>query len=323
MIWKWLLHNLAKMNLKVYFIFLVLTSALWLMMKLSDNYNRQIEVKLNFVDVPTGFAIYHQSDSFVTINVSAEGFKMITLLGDGSNELPISIDELLISQQTDGRRIANLNGSLLRSIINKQLGFNISEKNIEPENISVFMDVVDTVEVPIVVTADISPRNGYRIYDDMRLKPEKLKVFGPRILLDTLANVATERIFAKDVHKSFNQVIPLISLSKYVDYELDRIEVAIDIVEYIESQIEVDISVKTNISGLKIGIIPDKVKLNYQVALPDYPTIKPEMFEVIVELDSMRLLRHSGLIPVLTKYPPIITNPRLNIDKVDFIILND
>ncbi|MBN2746684.1 MAG: hypothetical protein JXR34_08145 [Bacteroidales bacterium] len=309
------------MNLKVYFIFLVLTSVLWLMMKLSDNYSRQVEVKLNFVDLPSGFAIYHQSDSFVTINVSAEGFKMISLLGEGANELPVSINDVLISQQSDGRRIANLNGTVLKKIINEQLGYNISEKNIHPESISVFMDIVDTSEVPVFINLNITPRTGYRIYGDLKIKPEKINVVGPRIIVDTIHRISSERIFAKDVHESFYQVIPLVSVCKYVDYEFDRVDVNVDVVEFIESQMEVPISLKTDITGMKFRIIPEKVRLNFQVALPDYPAIKPEMFEVVAQLDSMRLLRHSGLIPVLTKYPSNIYNPKLNVEKVDFIVV--
>ena len=41
-----------------------------------------------------------------------------------------------------------------------------------------------------------------------------------------------------------------------------------------------------------------------------------------VEIDSLTALRNNSLIPKILKVPASIENPRLSIDKVDFIILN-
>lgn len=323
MIWKWFLQNLGKLDLKVYLFFLVITSFLWLMMKLSDNYNKNIELKISFTEIPSGSSMVSSSDTIIKLYVSAEGYKLISFSGNKNQTIKIPLKSVKFSKYKEKKQIGVINGPTIRSLINSQLDIMISDKNIQPESIKVIIEPLDTVELPVKLDATISTVAGYRPYNEPQLNPAIIKVTGPKSIVDTLKYIQTEPAEFSKLSNSKKQKLNLENPNRLCTLSATETTVNIEIVEFIDAEIEVPIKIISHVPSLQVKTFPSTVKIRYQVAMPDYKLIIPNQFIVTVDIDSLSALRHSSLIPNLIKYPPGIENVKLNTEKIDFIINQD
>jgi YbbR domain-containing protein len=322
MIWKWILQNLARMNLKVYFFFLVLTAFLWLMMKLSDSYSQNLELKLEFIDLPEAYAITHQSDSILKVSVSAEGFKILRISGNVGNTLELSLNDMNLLNHMDGSMSAEIKTALLQPLIKNQLGINISERDIEPSNISVDLDQIDTVYLPVRFTSKLKTKAGFRCYGEPKITPPMIELTGPRHILDTIRFIECKKIQPDELSENFSGQVKLVKPAPQLSMNTKEVEVDIQVVEFIQAESTIPVHVSSNIPKLKVRCFPPKVKVSYQIALPDYEQIEDSMFQIEVQIDSITALRKSSLIPVLKRKPDNIEDIRLSADKIDFIIIN-
>jgi len=267
MIWKWLLQNLAKVNLKTYLFFLVITSVLWLMMKLSDQYNKTIDIPLSFSNFKPGYMIVNQPVNTLKISVSAEGFKMISF-AVGSND-PIAIPWSLLRLKTmeDGYIRGSISTEALKKTISNQLGTNMTGKNIKPDSIIFVFDKVDSVDVPINLKSKIDVIPGYRIYGNTEIIPNKVRVIGPKHITDTLKFIGTKSLILKDISAPFERDIDLISTNNLLQLSTKKVEVKVNVVEFIEAEIKVPITVSSTIPGLKVKTFPQEILVKYQVAM--------------------------------------------------------
>lgn len=291
-------------------------------MKLSDNYNQRLEIQINFSDIPEGKIIIGKSDSTIKISVSGEGYKMLGLSGNAKNALDISLADINLISQDNQTLIGVISTSSLRSTINNQLGVVITEKNIEPEAITVTLDYIDTAIIPIIYNAQIKTTPGFRLYGNAKITPDKTEVIGPHSIIDTIHNIYTQSFILNDINNSFQKEVQLKSPHPTVNLSTKKVEINVEIVEFIEAETEVPIKIISQIPNLQIKTFPSTIKLTYQVAMPDYKYMSDSLFSVVVEIDSLTALRRSTLIPNIIKYPAGIENLKMDTEKIEFIILN-
>jgi hypothetical protein len=321
MIWKWILQNLSKMDLKVYFVFLIITSGMWLIMKLSDNYNRYVEVEITIVDIPKGQVLLSKSDTVIKVFVSAEGYKLLSITNMMSNEVYIPYNNFDFDRNSNKLIIGTIKSKRLKNLINKQLGIKVTEKSIEPDSISITLDKLRSISLPIKFDADLETTLGFRQYGQPVFNPQNVLVTGPASLVDTIQFINTKRMKFKDLNNSFSKEMILVSPSPLIHLSKNKSLVNVEIVEFVEGEIEVPVQVKTNIPNIKIKTFPSQIKITYQVAMPDYKNIHDSLFLVSVTIDSIAVLQHKKLIPSIIKMPKGIENLRIEPNKLDFIIL--
>ena len=322
MIWKWLLQNLAKVNLKTYLFFLFITSVLCLMMKLSDQYNKTIDIPLSFSHIKPGYVIVNQPVNTLEISVSAEGFKMISFAVGSNDPIAIPLSLLRLKTMEDGYIRGSISTESLKKTISNQLGTNMTGKSIKPDSIIFIFDKIDSVDVPVNLMSKIDVIPGYRIYGNTEIIPNKVKVIGPKHITDTLKFIETNPLILKDISTPFERDIELKSTHYLLKLSVKKVDVKVNIVEFIEAEIKVPVTVFSTIPGLKVKTFPQEILVKYQVAMPDYRHISDSLFVVGVEIDSLSALRNNSLIPKIYRTPSFVEDARLTVDKVDFIILN-
>jgi hypothetical protein len=323
MIWKWILQNITRMNLKAYLFFLVLTSAIWFLMKLSDNYDKSIDVPLRFTDIDQSLILVNNPVSSLSVSVTAEGFKMLAINGKQSKSLKVSLAGLKLHKGADGLFYGRIATRSLRPYITEQLDLGVTGRRFSPDSIDFVFDKRDTVTVPVKMDAAFEILPGFRIYGKPQIIPDKVRLTGPKHYLDTLCCVFTARVELKNLNAPFEKTVQLKSPSPLVKLSGQKVNLKVEIVEFIEAETEVPVRVYSDIPGLRVKTFPQTVKVTYQIAMPDYSKITDSLFEVGVNIDSLAALRNSSLIPKIYHYPDFVENPRLDTDKIDFVIIKN
>jgi len=322
MIWKWLIQNIAKVNLKMYLFFLIITSIIWLMMKLSDQYNKTLDIPLNFIEVKEGYMVINHPISSLEIAVSAEGFKMLSFATGNNDPISVSLDKINLKTLSSGFLRGSIATKSLKKAISNQLGVKMSGKNIRPDSIIFILDKIDTVNIPVKLNQKIEVVSGFRLYGSPQIQPDFVNIIGPKHITDTISFISTMPLILKDISAPFEHEIALMSIDKSLKSNTKKVKIKADVVEFIEAETKVPITVYSKVPGLKIKTFPKEIVIKYQVAMPDYNSISDSLFIISVEIDSLTALRNKSLIPKIIKIPDYVEDARLSTNKVDFIILD-
>lgn len=323
MILKWFIQQLSNLNLRTYIFFLVISSSIWIVMKLSDQHTKEIEVKLEYLVEPKGFMNVELPSSKLKVMATAEGFKILGISRKNKSGIKINMADLKIKKAKDNLYHAFIVSKSLLPKIEEQLGISISEENMKPDTLFFSFDLITHKKVAIEANTDIEMQQGYKLYGMPHLSLDSVKITGPKSMVDTIESIKTEPISAQDVHKSFDKEAQLVVPNKFIKLESQKINLHFEVVEFIEAKYLVPIKLKTDIPDISVQTFPAKVEVRYQVPLPLFSNIQDTSFTVIVELDSFKAFSHKKLIPKIIKHPDFIINPVLENKEVDFIILKD
>lgn len=308
-------------NYRIYLVSVAIASTLWILMKLSDNYTRVIEVPVEFVDLPKGYAIINSPDSVVRFNVSTDGVNLWNIILSNNDRLKVSLKKAKNIKKDDGYLHLCLASNELVGEISRGLGVKIIGKIIHPDTVFVDLDKLVTKKIPVVLQKVFSTEKGFRVYGQPILNPSEITITGPVSILENLTEVKTKILKKSNLKEAFNSDVKLVLPQKCSKLSHAKVNVKVNVVQFIDANIEVNLQIKTNIPNLKLKTYPAKIRLDYQVAMTDYEKVKDTSFAVFVSVDSLKLLTDAPLIPYLAKKPIYVENVVLGTEKVDYIII--
>ncbi len=308
-------------NLRIYLVSMVIASSMWILMKLSDNYTKLIDVPIELVDLPKGYAIINNPDSIVRFNVNTDGVNLWNIILSNNRKVRVSMKRARTLKSNNGYKNLFLSSQELISEISKGLDVKVVGKIISPDSVFVTLDKVVSRTLPVILVSDFDTEKGFRIYKEPKVSPAKVRITGPESELEKLVGIKTKIIKKSKLKEGFESKIDLVLPPKCNSLSNMQADLKVEVVQFIDAEIEVPLNVKTNIPNLMLKTFPNKIKLNYQVAMPDYEKIKDSSFLVYVMVDSLKLLTDAPLIPYLAKKPVYVENVVFGTNKVDYIII--
>ncbi|OIP01359.1 MAG: hypothetical protein AUJ98_04680 [Bacteroidetes bacterium CG2_30_33_31] len=320
MIWKWILQNLSKIDYKTFLFFFVISATIWMLLKLSDKYNQEIEVSLSYSIVGSKLIIINTPENKVKVQASAEGFKMLLISGRQNEKIDIPLNQEDFVKGSDGFYYGSIATKSLNSRISEKLGITISDKMISPDTLYFVLDRLDTAIVPINLVADFDFVSGYRVFGEPKFTPKKITIKGPAHIIDTINFVNTKKLKFSKLMTSQKKTVEIDQPNKLVTISNQKANLNLEVAKYIEGETTVPIRVFSKVEGVNIKTFPATITVKYLVALPDYKKITNAMFTIGVEVDSMQILRSNSLIPRVYKSPEFVEHIKLSTDKVEFII---
>ncbi len=91
-------------QLSVFFMCLLVTIFLWVLIKLSRDYNYTIEYNLNFTHIPPSYRLIYASDSILTLNLRVQGYDLFTDMFFRSETRSYNLDLTNIKVKSTGTK---------------------------------------------------------------------------------------------------------------------------------------------------------------------------------------------------------------------------
>lgn len=308
---------LADFNVKAFLICLGISTSLWLLIKLSEQFNTQASFEIQLVDAPANQLLTNNEQQTVKFSLQANGFETLgcKLLSDSKRVVAISLSG--VPYRVERGNTYSFSSQYVAEQIAEILDVSASNITMNDDKVYFDMEVMKSKVVPVVLRSNIRTQQRYETYGLPIIEPATVTVFGPKNVLDTLTSVRTQLLSKSFVNQSFEEIVGLDLCDGLLHCEVTEVKAAIEVLQFTEQELEIPISVPDT---LKMRLFPETAKVKFIVAMKDYPSMIADMFRV--EIDASQIADGQSLLDVrLEAQPDNIEVLSVEPQRVEYLIV--
>lgn len=307
-----------RKRLAIFFVFLVFSSLLWLLIKLSNVYTINIDIGLTFVEAPYNIWI-SEKDIHQTIkaNVSDQGFRLLKLryLSGKTHPVTISLEKVPLRKLNQNTHyIILLN---IKDIIKSGLKVDDAEVSFAENEIYLSSYAVSTKKIPVKAQLQVDFAPPFGQYGPIVLQPDSILVHGPDHVLDTISTLPTKPIKAKNLTTDLTGSIPLETANSLIKTEIKTVDFKLFTEKFTENNLKLKIFQPSSVA---LKLFPEHATLFFTIALKDFEKTITEDFVIMADTAGLNDKRPSLRLHLVSK-PDYINIWRIEPESVEYIIL--
>ena len=306
-----------KSKFLTFLVFLLISAALWFLIKLTKEYTSQTEFTVVYTEVPVSKWI-STPEQQVKLSFVADGFATLrhNLVRPQRRVVRVSLDE--VSYRLEGGNTYSYSTQYVAEQVADWLGVPSSNVTVNDDKQYFNMEELQSKEVPVVVPIDVKTQRQYHVYGDPQVEPALVTVYGPKNVLDTLKSVRTAVFTAANAAGRLTQTLPIDYYGGMVRSEQATALVTVEVEQYTETDIEVPVKVTDTVN---CRFFPETMKVKCLVPIRDFANVTAASFLVLA--DTAQLHRLEPLLDIrLTKVPEHVQVIKTEPDQVEYLIVN-
>ena len=297
-----------------FLVFLVISTAAWFLVKLSENYVTQTTFRLQMEEVQADKWISSDEQS-VKMSLNIDGFHTLRYKMIRDRVVTIPLTE--VSYRLENGNTYSFSSQYVAEKVAEKLNINASDITMNDAKIYFTLDALKSKVVPVVLQSNVTTARQYDIYGIPTLDPSSVTVYGPQEVIDTIKTVRTEPLIMNNVSQNFNATLPLDLLGGRIHSNVKEVKAEVQVEKYTEMDVEVPIKMT---DSLKMRFFPETMTVKCLVAMRDYASITPENFTVAVDKQQLKAMQ--PLLDVrLASWPPTVQILSTRPDKVEYLIV--
>ena len=305
-----------KHSIFTFLIFLVISTAAWFLVKLSEDYVTQTTFRVLMEEVPSDKWISSDEQS-VKMSLNIDGFHTLRykMIREPNRFIAIHLSE--VPYRLENGNTYSFSSQYVAEKVAERLGITASDITMNDAKVYFTMDALKSKVVPVVLQSNISTARQYDIYGIPMLEPSSVTIFGPQEIIDSIKVVRTEQLSRDNVNQSFSATVPLNLLNGQIHSNTKEVKAEVQVEKYTEMDVEVPIKVS---DSLKMRFFPETISVKCLVAMRDYASITPESFSVAIDRQQLNAMK--PLLDVrLASWPPTVQILSTRPDKVEYLIV--
>ncbi len=297
-----------------FLVFLVISTAAWFLVKLSEEYVTQTTFRVVMEGSPSDKWVSSDEQS-VKMSLNIDGFHTLRYKMIRDRVVTIPLNE--VSYRLENGNTYSFSSQYVAEKVAEKLNINASDITMNDAKIYFTMDALKSKVVPVVLRSDITTARQYEIYGIPMLDPSSVTIYGPQEVIDTIKTVRTEPLTMNNVSQNFDATIPLDLLGGLIHSNILEVKAEVQVEKFTEMDVEVPIKMT---DSLKMRFFPETMSVKCLVAMRDYASITPESFSVA--FDKQQLKARQPLLDVrLASWPPTVQILSTRPDKVEYLIV--
>ncbi len=263
----------------VFIVLLLVSFALWFIMRLSQEYTTSITVDVQLV---TDFDanVWAQSEP-IPVKLVAKGVGRDLIMYKVGYGQPVSVAVSALTLDKENEYVYRISTRSLERAINAK------ERNF---SVVAITDTIPTIEiseiaekrVAVVPNIEVNCEKQYIMDGDIKLAFDSVTLRGAKVLLDEVESVYTAHDNYNDVRSSFSGLAPL-NIPSGLIANVDAVSFSVAVVGYTEYTVSLD--VKSSDIG-NIMIVPSTVMLKAKVSLGVPYSNESDAIEAYVDTDG-------------------------------------
>lgn len=276
--------HLKKRKVKIFSIFLLVSSLAWFINKLSESYTSNTTFKLNYYNVPEGYLLKSVTKENLDVKLQAIGFQFLSF-GLSAKEIAIDLS---------GEEVKNSKFSLsvkqIQKQVEKALPNSMVLKDLDKENIDFELVKIITKSIPVNANIKLTLQKNCMLDGAIVLEPNSIEVTGPENEIDTLRNLKTALVELSNIGEDFSKRTKIITpkVLKNTTYSTENIIVKGDVSRFSEKIINnIPIKIVNLPKDTIVKIFPDRVKILCKAKLEVLKKISEKDFVVTANYNNM------------------------------------
>jgi len=288
---------------------------LWLTNKLSHEYNGELYAKINYTNIPEGNILGGKTTQQVTLQIKTKGFNLLWMKLKGK-DTKIDVN---ISKLPSSRNYVSTNR--IKPDIAAQIAKEFELLAIHPDTLFYGLDKKHTKSVPIIFNSKLEFEQQYGLAGKIILKPNQVKISGPRKDVEAIEKWETEPVEYKKLKKDKEGTVKIKKPSSSVfTIQPDEIQYKIPVEEFTEQEIEVEIKAINVSRKTNLVLFPKKVKIVCQVSMKDFDKIKPSLFRATADFSNIDFSKDKYVDIQVVQSPGFVKRMQYSPRKAEYII---
>jgi hypothetical protein len=288
----------------------------WLIIVFSNEYQAPLSFNLRYTNFPQDKMLANKLPQKVDMEITASGF---TFLGYYFNQLKdtLSLDVSSIRKNQNSKDYYL--PIYAQSIqFENQLGNKIKISKIYLDTLQFYFDKKVEKVVPVRLHLNYTFEKQYQLNGKIEVKPSQIVVRGPSSIMDDLEELNTQQLNFYSLKNSIARTAEIIIPDELqsVEFAVKKVVVKIPVEKFTESTIELPVEVLNLPEQFTIKTFPEKVKITYLVGLSNYKKVNEDQFSLLAYYNE----NEASLKLKLVKFPDVVRNPRIENDKVEYIL---
>ena len=306
-----------KSKFLTFLVFLLISAALWFLIKLTKDYTAQTEFTVVYTEVPASKWI-STPEQQVKLSFVADGFAVLrhNLVRPQRRVVSIPLDE--VPYRLEGGNTYSFSTQYVVERVADWLGVPSGNITINDDKQYFNMEDLQQKELPVVVPLDVKTQRQYLVYGTPKVEPATVTVYGPKNVLDTMTMVHTAVFSAVNAAGPITQTLAIDYYGGVVRSEQLTAEVTVEVEQYTETDIEVPVRVSDSIN---CRFFPETMKVKCLVPIRDFASVNAASFLVLADTAQLH-----GLQPLLdirlAKVPEHVQIMKTEPDQVEYLIVN-
>ncbi len=305
--------KLKEKNIKVFFLFLLLSFFIWLLVEFSKEAVSQVVFEVEYVNMPTDKMFKDKPIEEVQATVKGTGF---SLLDYKSNRKKLKIDLSKIEVKNN-----QINPNQYLTEFNSQFPNNIRILNIIPDEIPFVFDNRMVKKVPVRLRHNIKYRLGYHLVGNFIISPDSITVSGVDSDISAITEVTTDLLEKNNVYQNIKEKVTIDKETENRAYSHAEVIVKGMVDKTTEGKVKVPVRFINVPDGVKIIPFPKEVLVTYQTNLSNFKKVTPQSFQIAYDYDNYvkdTLLKY--IRPVVLKKSKWISSLKITPSEIEFLI---
>lgn len=303
-------------KLNIFSLFLLISFLLWSLIKLSQQYETNIEFYLRYRNVPETKTLLGDPPETVNVQLKSNGFR---LLKYGFFKPHLSIDLADANALKENKYFLLLNQNVPK--LQRQFPNEIKIEELRPDSVVVEFGINKTKIITLKPKVNLDFKAGYNLASSLKIEPTTVEISGREDLIDAINDLDTEALTLKDVDSDFIEKLEVIIPDSLdiLNFSTTNIVVSGEVEKFTEGTVEVPITVLNVPDGVSVKLFPAGLKVSYNVSLKNYKDISADSFTISCDYND---IKEAGavLIPKLKSTTDKVTNFQLLSNTVDYLI---
>lgn len=301
----------------VFLFFFGISFGFWLLQKLDDTFEAEIEIPLQLTNIPRGVMITTPLPDHVVVTVRDRGTQLVQYMRNRKIKEPLKMDfSLYDTGDASGHGFIPIVD--VQHVLQSSLLATTHVLKISPDTLEYYYNRGQHRTMSVKLLGQISTQaQNYLQY--VTFQPDSVTVYAPEAVLDTMRHAYTEAVMETNLGRTKTWKLKLEG-PRGVKFVPDVIDITAHVDIFTEQSVMVPV-IGTNFPADKtLRTFPSEVKLTYRVGAANAKFIKPESFVLTTTYEELQLLGSDRLRLHLKSLPIGVSNVRIEPQEVDYLI---
>ncbi len=307
----------GKSKLLTFLVFLLISIALWLLIKLTKEYTTQSEFLVVYTEVPASKWI-STPEQRVKLSFVADGFATLRHNMVRAQNRIVSIPLNEVPYRLEGGNTYSYSTQYVAEQVADWLGVPSGNVTVNDDKQFFNMEELQSKDVQVTVPLEVKTQRQYLVYGAPQVDPATVTVYGPKNVLDTMVVVHTEVFKAVNAAGPLTQTLAINYYGGLVRSEQTTARVTVEVEQYTETDIEVPVKLADTVN---CRFFPETMRVKCMVPIRDFANVTAASFLVLA--DTAQLHRLQPLLDIrLAKVPDHVQVVKTEPDQVEYLIVN-
>jgi len=313
-----------RKSLPVFVSFLFLSIILWLIIRLSTEYEETLAIPLSFQTNVDDYSLVYYSDTVIYAKAKLKGTQLATWqFRRNAINFPLHFNNLRLKTNRQGYAEVFIPTAQLSSDLTTWLHSSTSVVVVSPDTLYFAFEKTQKKRVSVKPLLKYKLDSRYLLVDSIRVVPDSVVISGPSRIIDTITFINTQKLDAGEISTEKNFSLKLQNPFPHSGIRIshDKVNIQLKVEPSTEATLMVPIRIPDT-SSCAMKLFPDQVTLRLLVPYSLYRNLSAKDFSVSVPCPDSSNFKHKMLQVKIDHLPAGTKLVEVEPEEVEFLIYN-